>query len=66
MSDKQKRFKYIMVIIAVVGVLGTVIPNLLDTSYEAAEKAVICLSFLIGVPLVVSIVYWIGKKILKG
>lgn len=55
-----------MVIIAVVGVLGTVIPNLLDTSYAAAEKAVICLSFLIGVPLVVSIVYWIGKKILKG
>ncbi|MCM3258655.1 hypothetical protein M3664_12700 [Paenibacillus lautus] len=66
MSERQKRFKYIMVIIAIVGVLGTVIPNLLDTSYAAAEKAVICLSFLIGVPLVVSIVYWIGKKIMKG
>lgn len=66
MSDRQKRFKYIMVIIAIVGVLGTVIPNLLDTSYAAAEKTVICLSFLIGVPLIVSIVYWIGKKIMKG
>ena len=39
MSDKQKRFKYIMVIIAVVGVLGTVIPNLLDTSYATGKSS---------------------------
>ena len=48
MSDRQKRFKYIMVMIAIVGVLGTVIPNLLDTSYAAAEKPSSAYPFLLA------------------
>ncbi|KOP67831.1 hypothetical protein AMS62_23170 [Bacillus sp. FJAT-18019] len=66
MNDKQRKFKYIMMVIGIVGVLGTVIPNLLSTEYAAAEKTVICLSYLVGIPLIVSIVYRIGKKMLKG
>lgn len=66
MNGKQKKFKTAMMIIAIVGMLGTVIPNLLDTSYSPAEKAVICLAYLIGIPLVCSVVYWVGKKVLRG
>lgn len=66
MNDKQRKFKYIMWVIGIVGLLGTVIPNLLSTEYAVAEKMVICLSYLVGIPLVVFIVYTIGKKILKG
>lgn len=66
MSGKQQRFKYIMIVIAIVGILGTVIPNLLEPDYAAAEKAVICISYLIGVPLVVFVVYKIGSRLMKG
>ncbi|MDH6670537.1 hypothetical protein M2277_001187 [Paenibacillus sp. LBL] len=66
MNDRQRKFKYIMTVIGIVGVLGTVVPNLLNAEYAAAEKAVICISYLVGVPLVVSLVYWAGKNIMKG
>lgn len=66
MSGKQQRFKYIMIVIAIVGILGTVIPSLLETDYAAAEKAVICISYLLGVPLVVFVVYKIGSRLMKG
>ncbi|GAB6931296.1 hypothetical protein JCM10914A_52790 [Paenibacillus sp. JCM 10914] len=66
MNDKQKRFKYIMIIIGVVGVFGTVIPNLLNTEYSAGEKAVVCLTYLIAVPIVVWVVHWIGHKWLRS
>jgi nitrate/nitrite transporter NarK len=66
MNSKQKKFKTVMMVIAIVGVLGTVIPNLLETSFSPAEKAVICLTYLIGIPLLCSVVYWVGKKVLRG
>ncbi|MFB5673778.1 hypothetical protein ACE3NQ_20085 [Paenibacillus terreus] len=66
MNGKQKRFKTVMMIIAIAGILGTVIPNLLETSYSPAEKTVICLAYLIGIPLVCSVIYWVGKKVLRG
>ena len=66
MRDKRIRFKQIMIAVAVIGVLGTVIPNLLDASIPAAEKAVICIAFLVCIPLVVTAVYFVGKKIMKG
>lgn len=66
MSDKQTRFKQIMIAIAIIGVLGTVIPNLLDSSATAAQKAVISIAFLVCIPLVVTAVYFVGKKLMKG
>ncbi|WP_054955989.1 hypothetical protein [Paenibacillus dakarensis] len=66
MSDKLIKFKQIMIAIAIIGVLGTVIPNLLDSSTQGVEKAVIVITFLITIPLVVTAVYFIGKKIMKG
>lgn len=66
MNDKQTRFKQIMIAIAIVGVLGSVIPNLLDSSSTTAEKAVISITFLICIPLVVTAVYFVGKKMMKG
>ncbi|MFC7679393.1 hypothetical protein [Paenibacillus sp. GCM10028914] len=66
MSDKQTRFKQIMIAIAIVGVLGSIIPNLLDSSSTTAEKAVVSITFLICIPLVVTAVYFVGKKMMKG
>lgn len=66
MSAKQLKFKKVMLVIAFLGVLGTVIPNLLDTTSTPAEKTVICIAYLIGVPIVTAIVYFVGKKLLKG
>ena len=66
MSDKLAWFRRIMIAMAIIGVLGTVIPNLMDSSITGAEKAVICAAFLVGIPLVVTAVYYTGKKIMKG
>ncbi len=66
MSQKEARFKQIMIFIAIIGVLGTVIPNLLDSGMPAAEKAVICITFLLAIPLVVTAIYFVGKKIMRG
>lgn len=66
MSGKQQRFKSIMIGIAAVGIVGTVVPNLLETGYTAAEKAIISLSYIIGIPIVVFVVYKVGTKFMKG
>ncbi|UNK16505.1 hypothetical protein MNQ98_18600 [Paenibacillus sp. N3/727] len=66
MSDKQTKFKQIMIAIAIIGVLGTVIPNLMDSSLPVAEKAVICITFLVCIPLLVTALYFVGKKLMKG
>lgn len=66
MNAKQLKLKRIMIAIALLGVLGTVIPNLVDSTYTTAEKTVICVTYLISVPSVTAIVYFVGKKLLKG
>lgn len=66
MSGKQQRFKQIMIAIAVIGVPGTILPNLLDSNLSASEKAVISTAFLIGIPLVSAAVYFVGKNLMKG
>ncbi|NMO97808.1 hypothetical protein [Paenibacillus lemnae] len=66
MQGNSKKFKQIMTAIAVIGVLGTVIPNLIDSDMPPSEKAVICTAYLIFIPLVTAAIYWVGKKMMKG
>ncbi|WP_397332833.1 hypothetical protein [Paenibacillus sp. JSM ZJ436] len=61
----HSRFKVIMISIAVVGVLGTIIPNLADPALQVREKAVICISLGVFIPLVTAAVYKVGTMLMK-
>ncbi|EJV66689.1 MULTISPECIES: hypothetical protein [Bacillus] len=67
MKKKIKRFKYFMVVLACIAILGTILPNALDPNETLAGNISVAVFGTMGTCLLFSITYFIIKTvILRG
>ncbi|MDR4943439.1 MULTISPECIES: hypothetical protein [Bacillus] len=67
MNKKVKRFKYFMVVLACIAILGTILPNALDPNETLAGNISVAVFGTMGTCLLFSITYFIIKTaILRG
>ncbi|PEJ10927.1 hypothetical protein CN684_04105, partial [Bacillus wiedmannii] len=61
MKKKIKRFKYFMVVLACIAILGTILPNALDPNETLAGNISVAVFGTMGTCLLFSITYFIIK-----